>query len=413
MTFKDWRRLSAWEAASHVRNSIDALPLTQRKAAIASMPNESTLVARFSSAPQGRALSGIPFFVKDLFETKGETIQAGSSFLKEVRQPALKDAALIEALKQLGAVFVGKTHLYEFAYGLTGENKHFGDCDHPKFQGRTTGGSSSGSALVVAANAVPLSLGTDTAGSLRLPAAFCGLYSFRGIPQETWINDAFPLSQSFDTAGWFTESAEDMLTVLSALVGPLPKSPKPPVGYFISWPGLDSSIADTLKHFAEKLCSEASAELSNKTISIFKDSTSAYTVLQSKETYATHKDWLATYQDRYSPEVHARINRAESWTKEDETKALDKKEGIKTFFETYFKSADFLILPVAPFAALPKTQLTLENRNKILDLTTPGSLAGLPILTLPVPLHSGLTLGLQVIIKDQKSSALEFILAKL
>jgi len=413
MTFKDWKQLSAWEAASHLRHSVDALPPSQRKAAIASMPHEAELVNRFSSAQKNRPLSGIPFFVKDLFETKGDVIQAGSAFLKEVRQPAQADAALVTALKEQGAVCVGKTHLYEFAYGLTGENKHFGDCEHPRFSGRTTGGSSSGSALVVASEVAPLAIGTDTAGSLRLPAAFCGLFSFRTAPKSPWMSDAFPLSTSFDTAGWFTVSANEMLTTLTALTAVKSSTEGQPKGYYLPWPSLDEAVSNVFTRFTSKLCPVAGKELTNEAVEIFKEATATYTVIQSKETYEVHLPWLKSYEGRYSPEVLERIKRAENWTKTDIKRALKNKEAIELFFENYFKTADFLILPSAPFVALSKAHLTNENRSRILELTTPGSIAGRPILTIPVILDSGLSLGLQVIVKDQASPALAHILSLL
>src|ERR1019366_9194510 len=111
----------------------------------------------------------------------------------------------------------GKSQMVEFASGLTGENPHYGDCPHPRFPERLSGGSSSGSAALVAAGVVPFAIGTDTGGCIRVPAAWCGLYGFRQSPGEELIRDAFPLSPTMDTAGWFTAHAADMLTVWRAI----------------------------------------------------------------------------------------------------------------------------------------------------------------------------------------------------
>ena len=129
--------------------------------------------------------------------------------------------------------------LFEFAWGLTGENAHFGDCEHPRFPGRTSGGSSSGSAEAVAAEIVPLAIGTDTGGSIRVPAAFCGIFGYRGVPGEPWITDAVQLAPSFDTAGWFTRSGADMMRqLIEALVG-LRTSERTPARLLSrnAWPG--------------------------------------------------------------------------------------------------------------------------------------------------------------------------------
>ena len=102
--------------------------------------------------------------------------------------------------------------------GITGENPHYGDCEVPGHPGRTTGGSSSGSALLVKAGVVPFALGTDTGGSIRVPAAFCGLYGFRMTPRHPWIADGYPLAESLDTPGFFTAHAGDLRVLLDALV---------------------------------------------------------------------------------------------------------------------------------------------------------------------------------------------------
>jgi len=138
--------------------------------------------------------AGDPYLLKDLFDVPGLPTRAGSSFLPEVREVPAVASRIVREMGAAGAVLAGKTHLFEFAWGLTGENAHFGDCEHPRFQGRTSGGSSSGSAAAVAAGIVPLAIGTDTGGSVRVPAAFCGIYGYRGAPGSPLISDAVPLA---------------------------------------------------------------------------------------------------------------------------------------------------------------------------------------------------------------------------
>ncbi|HYD84675.1 MAG TPA: amidase, partial [Opitutus sp.] len=220
MTFRDWQNLSPASAARELHHRVDtALSPAQRRAVLASLPSEAALADRFAAADRSAPLAGVPFFLKDLFDVVGEPTFAGSTFLPEVRPTPSRNSTLVDALARAGAVLAGKTHLHEFAYGITGENPHYGDCEHPRFPGRTTGGSSSGSAAVVAAGIVPFAIGTDTGGSVRVPAAFCGLYGFRLTPCDAFIADAFPLASTFDSAGWFTANADDFLTTISALIG--------------------------------------------------------------------------------------------------------------------------------------------------------------------------------------------------
>ena len=149
---------------------------TGREAVFAMLACEAEIAGRLVADTAKSELAGVPFVVKDLFDAAGWPTKAGSTFLEEERARPEGDGALVARLRAEGAVLAGKTQLHEFAYGITGENPHYGDVEHPRLPGRTSGGSSSGSAAAVAAGVVPLAFGTDTAGSIRVPAAFCGLF---------------------------------------------------------------------------------------------------------------------------------------------------------------------------------------------------------------------------------------------
>ena len=253
MTFGDWQQLSPEQAAREIHARVQSrLSPTQRRAVIAQLGTESEIAHGLAAVPRDRdrPLSGIPYLTKDLFDVARWPTFAGSTFLPEVR-PVSKDGACTRALADAGAVVVGKTQMNEFAYGITGENAHYGDCERPGFPGRVSGGSSSGSAAAVAAGIVPFATGSDTGGSVRLPAAFCGLFGFRGAPRDAWISDAFPLAPSFDTAGWFTANAADMRLALSALVG-MCKSARRPRGCYLEMPNVDPDVAAACRAAADR-----------------------------------------------------------------------------------------------------------------------------------------------------------------
>ena len=211
MTFADWQELTPAAAAHEVHaRTRSRLSPAQQRAAIAQLPSESILAERFASARSDAPLARVPYFAKDLFDVAGVPTLAGSTFLPEARPTRASDGAFVQAMHATGAVLAGKAHMHEFAYGITGENPHYGDVDRPGFPGRTTGGSSSGSAALVAAGVAPLALGSDTGGSVRVPAAFCGVFGFRLMPRDPWLSDAVALAPSYDTAGWFTANAADM-----------------------------------------------------------------------------------------------------------------------------------------------------------------------------------------------------------
>ena len=158
----------------------------------------------------GRAnLWGIPVSVKDCFDLAGTPTSCGVKFYREVNGIAAKDSWLVEQLRKAGAVITGKTHLHPLAYGITGENPEFGDCEQPGNPGALTGGSSSGAAASVLEGSALAAIGTDTGGSIRGPAALCGLAGYRAsIGRGDWRGGAH-LAQSFDTMGWLFRDLED------------------------------------------------------------------------------------------------------------------------------------------------------------------------------------------------------------
>jgi len=415
MTFREWQRLAPADGAREMLRRVAALPPGQVRAAIATLPDEAELTERFAiqartahSAP----LRGVPYFAKDLFDVAGMPTKGGSIFLAEVRPIPATDSALVRALRGAGAVLGGKAHLHEFAYGLTGENRHFGDVEHPRFPGRTSGGSSSGSAALVAAGVVPLAIGTDTGGSIRVPAAFCGIFGFRLTPRDAYIRDAFPLAPSFDTAGWFTANAADMRVAIGALTG-LRGSQRTPRGCYIEPPGVDPDVAAACRTAAGVFAAHEDRAMAAEWSSAMGGAVEAYAVRQSIEALAVHRAWLDPMRDRYSPEVWARIDRARHWTDAQREAAALNLVAVRLWWTNFFLAADFLILPATPFPALTKADCTPDYRNRLLALTSPASLGGLPVLTVPVALPSGLSTGLQIVVNHPQSPVINWVLEKL
>ncbi len=409
MTFASWHDLAPAVAARRVREAVTRLSPAQQRAVVAAMPAEADLVERFAAAKRGAPLGAVPYFAKDLFDVAGEPTQAGSTFLAEVRPLPTRDSALIARLRELGAVLAGKSHLHEFAYGLTGENPHFGDCEHPRFPGRTTGGSSSGSAALVAAGVVPFALGTDTGCSVRLPAAFCGLFGLRLTPGDRWIRDAFPLAPSFDTAGWFTTTAADLLHAHGALVG-WREAAREPRGVYLTWPDLDPAVEEACAQAAARIAAPADRDLQRDLLAGFTLAAGAYSTIVAHEGSHGHREWFARYRDRYDPSVRARLESGAALTAAQIDAAHATIADVRRRWTQVFLGYDFLVMPVAPCAALTKAECTPANRQRILALTAPASVAGLPVLTLPVPLPDGLTAGLQIVVNHPQSPVIPWVL---
>jgi aspartyl-tRNA(Asn)/glutamyl-tRNA(Gln) amidotransferase subunit A len=331
--------------------------------------------------------------------------------LDSVRPTPERDGGFARALHAAGAVFVGKTHLHEFAYGVTGENPHYGDCEHPRFPGRTTGGSSSGSVAVVAADIVPFALGSDTGGSVRVPAAFCGLFGFRLTPGDPFIRDAFALAPTFDTAGWFTQDAADMRAVLGTLVD-MRRSAATPKGCYLEFGQLERDVAIACQAAAMRITTAADATLADQLLRGFAPALEAYHTIVATEAWQAHRTWAERFKDRYDPNVWQRLNRVHSVTRAQTDAAEITLKNVRAVWAKYFESYDFLVLPASPCAAPSKAECTPEIRNRILTLTAPASLGGVPVLTIPVQLPSGMTTGLQIVAKDQESAVFHWALER-
>jgi amidase/aspartyl-tRNA(Asn)/glutamyl-tRNA(Gln) amidotransferase subunit A len=433
LTIAEWRDFPPAEAAAEVRRRLAALPAGLRQAAVAWERPEVELRSDFTvgaasrrdgsgvagesrqkAAPTAPILTGIPYFTKDLFDVAGAPTKAGSAFLPEVR-PTPGDSALVRRFRELGAVLAGKTHLVEFAAGLTGENRTYGDCPHPFFPDRLTGGSSSGSAALVAAGVVPFATGTDTGGSVRVPAAFCGLFGYRGAPGHEWIRDAVPLSPSCDTAGWFTRTAEDLRTLNAALLGQTTTAAAP-AGCFVPVDlmpvGFRDGIAEAYGAQAVKFGPPVGGIFAAELPGLLQDSFEAYGTLVMREARAIHRDWLGPYRERYDPAIWQRISDAANFTPERLTRAENLRRQIRGSLGALFEEHDYLVLPCAPCAAPRKADCTPELRRSILTLTALASLGGRPVLTIPFTLSSGLTGGLQLIMRDENPARIDALLAR-
>jgi len=448
LPFAAWQALTPAAAAREVHHRVVALPSPLRHAAVAWLRPEAELAAQLGGpasrpavdgqetvppSPAPGSLRGIPYLLKDLFDYAGVETRAGSTFLHRVRPLPTHSSRIVGELTQAGAACAGKTHLVEFASGLTGENPHYGDCPHPRFPDRLSGGSSSGSAALVAAGVAPLAIGTDTGGSVRVPAAWCGLYGFRLTPDDALIRDAFPLAPTLDTAGWFTTNAADMLTTCQAFSGRVSPPDEPNVttastpahpedspypsklrGCYINArklvPGMDPAVATACDYAAASLSAHADPVAEASLVLSWHHAVEAYVTIGMSEAHTVHRNWLAPYHENYDPVIWRRFPAAGHFPAADIAAARQRLAEIRSVWRDFFRAYDFLVLPAVPCAAPTKAEATAELRRNILTLTAPASLGGLPVLSIPVPLASGLTAGLQIVVPGVDSPVIESLL---
>lgn len=336
----------------------------------------------------GPGLGGLPVSVKDIFDVQGVPTTCGSRFYSATRPTPDRDAGYVLRWRRAGAWLAGKTNLNEFAYGITGENCYFGDCTLPGKPMCLTGGSSSGAAASVAAGSACLALGTDTGGSLRVPAALCGLVSFRQSLGFGENDGLFPLAHSFDTVGWIQRHLGDVSWVARCL------HPETEVAAPIHHPcitvlrgpwmeDVSSEILEALQLLSERL-SQGGAEVIEREAQGFEEASALFVPIQAHDAFAAHGPFWSTHQGDYDPAVRGRID---AGSRVDAARYQELQEQRQAWvarsFEPLWAESNFLLAPATSMTQLAAGADHTATRPRLLRLTTPASLAGLPVLTTP------------------------------
>ena len=331
-------------------------------------------------------LWGIPVSLKDCFDLEGFSTSCGSSFYREHNGLAAADSAIAERLRAAGAVITGKTHLHQLAYGITGENRDFGDCVQPHDARLLTGGSSSGAVASVQEGSALAAIGTDTGGSIRVPAALCGLAGYRSsitLQDDLWRGGGH-LASSFDTLGWLYRDLRDGLLLAQVLFGLTPttapslRSPRIGVPQSEFLHDCETDVLSTLQHW-QQIFTEQQANIATFDAAYWSDAVSLFAPIQAHEAAALHRGHF----HHFEPTIAERL----AWgaiLPEPEIASLRLK--LAAFRETtakLFESFDYLLLPCSPMSALFANQDQSQTRVRILRYTAPISLAGLPVVTLP------------------------------
>ena len=351
-------------------------------------PPSSESSSAAGSRPDHRPLSTLPVSVKDLFDVASAPTTCGSGFFVRTRPEPTEDAGYVKRWRATGAVFTGKTHLNEFAYGITGENRWFGDCWIPGFPDRLTGGSSSGAAATVAAGAACIGLGTDTGGSLRVPAALCGLVSFRQSLGFAEMEGAFPLAQSFDTLGWLQRHLSDVSWVAHAVhpeVAPEPRVSAPRLawvkGSFLE--GMDDAVAEACRDFDSAL-RMAGAVMDSIEAPGWEDAVSLFVPIQASDAAQNHRVYLPEFRELYDPAILERLALGASVTPEALQELRSRRDRFcADWIAPFFRAHEFLVVPAAPVTRLLRGADHRQTRPRLLRFTAPASLGGLPVLTVP------------------------------
>lgn len=364
-------------------------------------------------------LAGVPFAVKDLFDIAGVATLAGSK-INAGAPPATQDAVLVARLKQAGAVLVGGLNMDEYAYGFTTENHHYGVSRNPHDLDRTTGGSSGGSAAAIAAGLVPLALGSDTNGSIRVPSALCGIFGLKPTYGRLSRTGAHLFSSSFDHLGPFARSTRDLATVFDLLQGQDSLDPvctqRPP--HFClpelskGADGLRIAVADD--YFARgaepdvfaavEQVAQALGVTRRVTLPEAQRARAAAFVITACEGANLHLANLRSRPQDFDPATRDRFLAGCLTPGTWYLQAQRFRNWFRDRVREIFQEVDIILAPTTPCAAplIGQTHLTLEGvevltRPNLGLFTQPLSFIGLPIISVPIQRPGKLPLGVQII----------------
>lgn len=371
--------------------------------------------------PSRGPLHGVPIAVKDVIDVAGARTTAGSRILAE--NVAQTDAATVEALRAAGAVVVGKLNTHEFALGAMTTSPHFGPARNPWATDRICGGSSGGSGAAAAARLVPATLGTDTAGSIRIPASFCGVTGIRPTSGRVSNRGVVPVSFTLDTVGPIAPSAEDCAIVLEVIAGHDPRDPTtadlpvPPyrrelergadglrVGVVTALVDrADPRIGSVVREAVEKLAA-AGAVVEEVEVPLLDEAGPILPLIMLPDAAEVHLPWLRSRLDEYGPDVRARLlaglllpatagvtgRRARRWY-------CERLDGVMEQFDVL---AAPQMLTTPPRIGEDTVEVSGEEvlyRLSVIPTSSPWTLAGLPVVSVPCGFVDGLPVGLALV----------------
>jgi aspartyl-tRNA(Asn)/glutamyl-tRNA(Gln) amidotransferase subunit A len=415
------REISAVELATAILDRAEKLDGTLN--AFITITRETAL-AQARSADQALAaghylgpLHGIPISLKDLYQTSGITTTGGSKILADWVPEA--DSTVARRLRQAGAVLIGKNNLHEFAYGATNENPHYGPARNPWNVERITGGSSGGSSAAVAAGIGYASMGSDTGGSIRLPAALCGVVGVKPTYGLVSRAGVLPLSWSLDHCGPLTRTVEDTALILNAIVG---HDASDPASASRVTPDLCTALDRRMNGLRIGLLTEY---MGDNVVPEIKDGVrAALTALQGQgasveevsvpevghrngvvaailysEASTVHERWLRTRGAEYGADVLERLRHGQRLAATQYLRGQQARRALMERFRTVFTGIDVLATPTVPILAptLPESR-GWAARSQLLGFTQLFNVLGLPAVSVPCGFsRNGLPMGLQLV----------------
>jgi amidase len=349
-------------------------------------------------------LAGLTFAVKDIFDVAGYPTGCGNP-LKQAESPIhTRSAPIVQTLLDAGARFVGKTQTDELAFSLNGQNKHFPEPTNVRAEGRITGGSSSGSAAAVAAGLCDFAMGSDTGGSVRAPASYCGLWGIRPTHGRVELSGGMLLAASFDTVGYFADNTEVFGRVAPVFLGDdggrfdLKRLVRADDAFARLISEREAAALEPVEAKARKILGPA--EGVTVAAEGLEDWYWTFRRLQAMEAWAEHGAWIESRDPDMTPGVRERFEFGKTLSSDERERALRNRRRQRARVEAIVGDDGVLMLPTVPTIA-PKRDLSgdalQDYRERALSILCIAGLAGLPQVTMPLASLNGCPLGLSLI----------------
>ncbi len=351
----------------------------------------------------GGPLAGLTAAVKDMYDIIGERTGGGSPEWLAAAKPAAVHAAAVANILDAGATIIGKTVCDEFFYSVTGANAHYGTPVNVRAPGRLPGGSSAGSAAATAAGACDFALGSDTGGSVRAPAAFCGIYGIRPTHGRVDLSGAMPMAPSFDVGGWFASGPGVLRRVGEALLegdgvrAAIRRLVVAEDAFAEADPEVAALVRKALARMAEALPKPEAVTIAPDGLDSWRE---AFRILQARETWASNAAFIEKNRPRLGPGIKERFAFAATVTEEAGAAARHRCGLVRDHIRKTVQPGTIVALPttpsIAPLVDTPADALD-SFRIRVMRLTCIAGISGLPQVTIPVGTVAGCPVGLSFI----------------